>query len=631
MTPWRSGRIGLVAVGLVAALGWVVAGIVVADDGEHHSEGDPKSESRPAPAVLPEPSDIRDVPPEKPVAPDEALDSPRAWTVKDPSVEAPPAAVVSEAAPDAGDHSLLRVVTVLNRDGEPEVVVQQVRGPEAAADTVGEAQGSDDVVAVSVDTRVSLDSPAPLSLATAVDTLRGNQWALDRLEAEKVWSDYSSGSGAVVAVIDSGVDGGHLDLSGQLTAAGVDYVTGTGTGRVDNHGHGTHVAGVVAAVRGNAVGVSGFAPQARIMPIRVLDATGAGWSSDIAKGIIYAADNGADVVNLSLGGPSADSATKVAVNYALSEGVIVVAAAGNNRATDNATNYPAAYPGVVAVASTEREDTSSSFSNTGPYVDIAAPGGRILSTVPGGYAYLSGTSMATPYVAAAAALVVDITGGTVTTEQFERRVTGTAWDLGAAGWDDEFGYGLTNPYRLLCSLSTCGVMQAPPSSSPSPSSPSATPTSPRSPTSIPAPPPTPTETISPTSSPIPSPTGGSSPTSTPRSTASPEPTLAPQPPKRRLRLTFTSDGGTVSRGDRAPIRLRVTDTRTSRPVAGHGVMIRGWRDGTVAVRRWVSTNTRGYAATRIRIPATTRFDLRSRATDSTRSATSSSSIRWRLR
>jgi serine protease len=559
--------------------------------------------------------------------------------VQDPSVEAPPAAVVDEAAPDADEDTLLRVVTVLNRGGEPTVLVERVRGPSAAAETVGEAQDSDDVVAVAVDTRVTLDAPAAVARTVRADSLRTNQWALDRLGAEKVWSDYSSGAGSVVAVIDTGVDGGHPDLTGQLTTAGIDYVTGSGDGRVDPHGHGSHVAGVVAAVRGNAIGIAGLAPLARVMPIRVLDSTGAGWSSNIAKGIIYATDNGADVINLSLGGPSEDSATKVAVNYAMSKGVIVVAAAGNSRATDNATNYPAAYPGVLAVASTELGDTSSTFSNTGTYVDVAAPGGRILSTVPGGYAYMSGTSMATPYVAATAALVADLTGGTVTTEQFEKRVTVSAWDLGASGWDAEFGHGLVNPYQSLCSFSTCGATQTPvPTPTPTPS-PTPTSGSAPAPGPAPAPEPAPTETMKP--SPSPSPTASpsdpatstSTPTPAPRSTASPGPTSTTEPPpaKRRFRLAFTAGGGTATRGQRVPIRLRVTDAGTGRPVVGHRVLVRGWRNGSVAVRRWISTDNTGRATARLPLPATTRFDLRSPTTETTRPATSSSSIHWRIR
>lgn len=563
--------------------------------------------------------------------PQEPVEPARPWTVPDPSVKTAPEEVVAEGAPDADDGTALRVVTVVNRDGEAEVLVQKVRGADAAVTAVGEAQETETALAVSVDTRITLDAPparpAPAGGLVRTDTLRTNQWALDRLEAERVWADYSSGAGTVVAVVDTGVDGGHPDLAGRFTSAGFDYVAGSGDGRVDPHGHGTHVAGVVAAVRGNAIGVVGLAPLAQVMPLRVLDGTGAGWSSNIAKAIIYAADNGADVVNLSLGGPTEDSSTKVAVNYALSKSVIVVAAAGNNRATGNAANYPAAYPGVLAVASIERGDTSSTFSTTGPYVDIAAPGGRILSTVPGGYAYMSGTSMATPHVSAVGALVTNLTGGTVTTAQFESALTRTAWDLGVTGWDPEFGHGLVNVHRSLCQLSTCGASAPTPTPSPSPT-PTATPTpGAPAPTPAPAPAPAPTATITPSASP--------SPTASPypRSSASPEPspTSEPAPERRRLRLTFSAGGGTASRGQRVPISLRATDLETGEAVPGQRTLVRGWRDGTIEIRRWVSTDRDGRATTRLRIRATTRFDLRAPATESTRAATSRTSILWRVR
>lgn len=599
-------RTGLTAFVTLAVLALTASAVVLVARGDPRvAEAGAADLSGPA-AALPTPGP--GAPADGPKAPDEPQDRPRAWTVQDPSVEASPEDVVEEEAPAAHKDTLLRVVSVVNRRGAPAVVVEKTRGPAAAAEAIGRRQRDDDTVAVSIDSRVTLQSPA-------ADSLRSNQWALDRLAAGATWSDYSTGARAVVAVIDTGVAGGHPDLAGQLTSAGADYVTGSGDGRTDPHGHGTHVAGIVAAVRDNGIGIVGLAPSSKVMPIRVLDENGSGWSSDIARAVIYAADNGADVANLSLGGPDQDAPTQTAVNYAMAKGVVVVAAAGNDRTAGNATNYPAAYPGVLAVASTERDDTSSSFSNTGPYVDIAAPGGRILSTVPGGYSYLSGTSMATPYVAATAALVADVTGGTVTTEQFERRLTASAWDLGPAGWDEEFGYGLTNPQQTLCAFTTC--VAAPPPSPPPSSSPPPTPTATSSPTDEPSSTatPSPTETLTPTSSPT---------------------TTSPDPPedtaeKRTLRLGFTTSGGAVRRGGRVLIALRVTDADTGRPLAGRRVVIRGWRNGAVRLRERVTTDRDGNASVRIRLRRTTRFDLRSPATEDTRAASSPTSIRWRVR
>ena len=163
------------------------------------------------------------------------------------------------------------------------------------------------------------------------------------------------------------------------------------------------MAGIIGATKDNGVGVTGIAPDATLVPVKVLDDSGSGWNSDVASAIVWAADADIDVLNLSLGGPS-DPALKTAVEYALAKGSTVVAAAGNSRQEGNAANYPAAYPGVVAVAATAFNDTSGSFSNTGSYVSVAAPGVSVLSTVNGGYAAWSGTSMATPYVAGIVAL-----------------------------------------------------------------------------------------------------------------------------------------------------------------------------------------------------------------------------------
>lgn len=601
-----------VASGLAGAL--VTSGLVLTVDQDFDLIAGAASRASSSLPSLPGPDEARS----EPQAPGEADDVPGPWSALDPSVEALPASIVERSAPEATESTLLRVVSVVNRDGEPVIKVQHARGPRAAAEALGQAQGSDDVVAVSIDTRVRLDASRLRRVVVVADALRGQQWALDRLRAEAVWSDYSSGAGAVVAVIDTGVAGAHPDLLNQLTAAGMDYVAGTGDGRTDPHGHGTHVAGIIAAARDNNLGIAGLAPRAKVMPIRVLDASGSGWNSNIAKGIIYAVDNGADVINLSLGGTAEDPLTKTAVNYAMSQGAVVVAAAGNDRATNNATTYPAAYPGVLAVASTERQDTSSAFSNTGPYLDIAAPGGSILSTLPGGYGYMSGTSMATPYVAATAALVTDITGGTLTTEQFERQLTASATDLGPSGWDPEFGFGLTNPHQTLCSFTTCGATVTPaptPVTSPAPST-----------STAPAPSQSPTETLAPPSTPTTSP-------APPSTTASPipAPTATPSSQRRPLRLVFTTNGGTVRRGQRVLIGILATFADTGEPVMGRRIMLRGWRDRTITLRHKVTTSSNGKATVRLALRATTRFDLKTSSTATTQAASSATTIRWRVR
>ena len=181
-----------------------------------------------------------------------------------------------------------------------------------------------------------------------------------------------------------------------------------GNGEVDPAGHGTHVAGIIAAHANNGVGIAGAAPGVKILPVRVLDASGSGSSSDVAEGIIWAADHGARVINLSLGGGPSPG-MQIAMQYALSKQVVTFAAAGNAYQDGNLPTYPAAYPEAIAVAAIDSNLQHADFSNTGSYVDLAAPGDLIWSTYGQGhsqYALMSGTSMATPYATATAALVL---------------------------------------------------------------------------------------------------------------------------------------------------------------------------------------------------------------------------------
>jgi len=237
--------------------------------------------------------------------------------------------------------------------------------------------------------------------ALADDPLRPRQWGLTRLAAEQTWAQ-GPAAGTLVAVVDTGVDAAHPDLSA-VTVPGLDLIA-AGDGRTDAHGHGTHVAGVVAAVADNGLGGAGLAQGTRILPVRALQADGSGFDSDVAKGIAWAVDNGAKVVNLSLGGDRQSSLLTASIDYAASKGVVVVAAAGNAGAAGDPVLYPAATRGVVAVGAVDADDTRPSWSSSGAHLAVAAPGVGILSTVPGGgYASWNGTSMAAPFVAAAAA------------------------------------------------------------------------------------------------------------------------------------------------------------------------------------------------------------------------------------
>jgi subtilisin family serine protease len=292
---------------------------------------------------------------------------------------------------------------------------------------------------------VSLDSP--VTALDAPDPYRSQQWALDDVAFGSAWAT-TKGAGVTVAVVDSGVLGSHEDLSGSVLQ-GTDFVS-TGNGWNDQLGHGTHVAGVIAAHYGNGLGITGAAPGVKILPVRVLDAGGSGQSSNVAAGIIYAADHAARVVNLSLGGTGADSGVHAAIQYAISKGSVVVAAAGNSGESGSPRIYPGAFPEVIAVGAVDVHNARASFSNIGDYVDVVAPGVDVLSTYNGSnhaYAWGSGTSMATPYASAAVALIVaaDPARDVATTRHL---LESTARDLGTAGRDTSYGFGLISPRAL---------------------------------------------------------------------------------------------------------------------------------------------------------------------------------------
>ena len=263
-------------------------------------------------------------------------------------------------------HRSIRVSSVRYVDGHPQVFVQTVDDPAAAREAVTTGKHARRTVAVSVDHRVSAQQ------IQSDDTDRWAQWALNRLDAEALWAQ-QPGDGVTVAVLDTGVDAAHPDLTG-VVLPGTDLVSPGGDGRTDANGHGTHVAGIIAAVANNGLGTAGLAQGVRILPVRVLDDSGAGWASDIAKGIIWATDHGAAVINLSLGDHVKDDVTAAAVQYAEDHGVVVVAAAGNDRANGDAVTYPAAYPGVLGVAATDSQDAVASFSETGGFVRRGSAG-----------------------------------------------------------------------------------------------------------------------------------------------------------------------------------------------------------------------------------------------------------------
>jgi serine protease len=260
-------------------------------------------------------------------------------------------------------------------------------------------------------------APAAAS-ATTSDPLRSHQWGLDMIHADEAHS-ITSGAGAVVAVVDTGIDAAHPDLQGRVLA-GHDLVDNDATPQ-DGQGHGTHVSGIIAADANNGVGVDSVAPGAKILPVRVLDDNGSGSSAAVAAGIDWATSHGADVINLSLGGSiplgglGQESDIDAAIERALAHNVVAVAAAGND-SLPLCENNP--FGGrVLCVGAVDRRGLRSFYSSFGEGVNILAPGGSslpgtdedVLSTYnDGDYHYLAGTSQATPHVSGVAALLASL-------------------------------------------------------------------------------------------------------------------------------------------------------------------------------------------------------------------------------
>jgi thermitase len=304
-----------------------------------------------------------------------------------------------------------------------------------------------------------------------------SQWALPKINAVDGWSifpgSYTSTGGVPVAVVDTGIAATHPDLSGRIdTSDGAGCVNATdtcsgGNSSIDDNGHGTHVAGIVGAATNNGVGVAGTAYSSPIIPVKVLNSSGSGTYAAITNGITWAADHGARVISLSLGGTGFSQTLCDAVTSVNSRGVLVVAAAGNNGSSQ--AFYPAACPGAVGVAATDSNDGSASFSNFGAKdVYVSAPGVNIYSTCVAttstcnfsAYATLSGTSMATPFVSGLAALLFSqdatrtVAGVKTILRTTADHVGNVTYGADPAGtctgcWHDWYGYGRINVLRAL--------------------------------------------------------------------------------------------------------------------------------------------------------------------------------------
>lgn len=322
----------------------------------------------------------------------------------------------------------------------PALGVRIVRVPSDVADLCrGELERHSDVEYVEPDYTAE-------AVGTANDPYLGSEWHLSKIQAPAAWDVSTGSSSVVVAVIDTGVLASHPDLAGKVLAGGYDFVANDND-PTDENGHGTAVSGTIAPAADNSLGVVGVSWTNPILPVRVLDAAGSGNYSAICNGITYAADRGAKIINLSLGGTSSSSTLQSAVNYAWNKNCVVVAAAGNNG--NNITFYPAACTNVVAVSATNPSDTRPTWSNYGSYVDVSAPGENIW-TLSGSnsYAAWSGTSFSSPVTSGIVALMASA-NTSLNNANLVDLLLKNSDDIGSAGYDVYYGNGRVNALRAV--------------------------------------------------------------------------------------------------------------------------------------------------------------------------------------
>lgn len=298
-------------------------------------------------------------------------------------------------------------------------------------------------------TNTNINATARSGAVVSIQAAQPTPWGIAAINAPQVWVSGNTADPIKVGVIDTGISLGHPDLKANIKG-GINTINPRRSPDDDN-GHGSHVAGIIAALN-NTQGVVGGAPLADLYAIKVLNSAGSGYYSDIIEGLQWAVANHMQVVNMSLGGTADYQPLHDAIIAAKNAGVTIVAAAGNS---GGAVIYPAAYPETIAVSATDASNNIASWSSRGPEVDLAAPGVNIYSTYKGtSYATLSGTSMAAPHVAASAALVLGTPVGSSDTNgdgvwnpsEVLAKLEGTATDLGASGFDTLFGFGLVNVF-----------------------------------------------------------------------------------------------------------------------------------------------------------------------------------------
>jgi hypothetical protein len=326
----------------------------------------------------------------------------------------------------------------------PHVNVYQLRLPEGTNLPAVEQAYRQSPLVEKIEANMLLRLPE----VTPNDAEFGNQWGLEKMMVPEAWNVTTGSPSVIVAILDTGVDAHHPDLI-HRTVNGYDFVHRQEGIPEDDHGHGTQMAGIIAGEGQNGTGITGVNWNGRVMPVKVLDASGVGTVADVAEGLIYATEHGAQVINMSFGGYGYSEMLNDAIQYAHQRNVVLVAGAGNDN-TDSPA-YPAAYPNVLAVTATGPEDQKWPGANFGNHVSLAAPGIGILTTASnGGYLFGTGTSHAAAMVSGVAALLKAKDAG-YSNAQIEKLLQANADDLGAKGRDATFGAGRVNALRAITS------------------------------------------------------------------------------------------------------------------------------------------------------------------------------------
>lgn len=330
------------------------------------------------------------------------------------------------------DHGLVCESTI----SEIACAIVEVSASEADA-TIKELKENQEVEYVEKDARAELfvQTNDPYSSVNY-------QWHLQKLGLPTAWETTTGDEDLIVAVIDTGVNAYHPELQGLvLTELGYDFVNDSNDSS-DQRGHGTAVAGSITANTNNGAGISGISWNTKILPLKVFPENDGASYIDIAEAVVYAVESGADIINLSLGGPSYSNSLNSVFQYAWEEGCVIIASAGNE--SNSVVNYPAGFGSVISVSATDKEDLLASFSSYGDTVEISAPGQSIVSlTSSGGYGYWSGTSFSAPVVSGVTALVMSAKRS-LTNQEVKDILLNTSVDLGAAGKDGVYGHGRVN-------------------------------------------------------------------------------------------------------------------------------------------------------------------------------------------